>query len=54
MAEKKVMMPMASAGILGIGANMELEGIKIDPRIVLAVALAFIFVVKLADKVLVK
>ncbi len=52
--EKKVMMPMSSAGILGIGSNMELAGIKISPKMVLVGALLFILVVKIADKVLIR
>ena len=51
---KQVMMPMSSAGILGVGSNMELAGIKVSPKFVLAAALAFIFVIKIADKVLAK
>lgn len=47
---KQTMMPMSSAGILGIGSNMELEGIKMNPQTVLIVALAFIFIVKIADR----
>lgn len=50
MATQKVMMPTTSAGILGIGSNMELAGIKISPKTVLVVALIFIFIVKLVDK----
>ena len=52
MADKKVMMPMSSAGILGVGSNMELSGIKMSPKAVLVGALVFIFVVKIADKML--
>lgn len=54
MAEKKIMMPMSSAGILGIGSNIELEGIKVDPKVILVGALIFIFIVKIADKVIAK
>ncbi len=50
MASNKVMMPMSSAGILGVGSNMELEGIKVSPKVILALALVFIFVVKVADR----
>lgn len=53
MSSGKVMMPMSSAGILGIGSNMELAGIKMGPKAVLAGALIFIFIVKIADKLLV-
>ncbi|VVB98339.1 Uncharacterised protein [uncultured archaeon] len=53
MASNKVMMPMSSAGILGIGSNMELAGIKVSPNIILALALLFIFAVKIADKLFV-
>lgn len=48
----KISMPMTSAGILGIGSNMELAGIKVGPKAVLAGTLIFIFVVKIADKLL--
>jgi preprotein translocase subunit Sec61beta len=51
MASSKAMMPMSSAGILGIGSNMELAGIKVSPKIILVLALAFIFAVKIADKI---
>ncbi|MDD5337288.1 MAG: preprotein translocase subunit Sec61beta [Candidatus ainarchaeum sp.] len=51
---KQMMMPMSSAGILGVGSNMELAGIKVSPKVVLAGALIFIGVVKIADKVLTK
>lgn len=44
------MMPMSSAGILGIGSNMELAGIKVSPKVVFAGALIFIFIVKIVDK----
>ncbi len=54
MVSKKAMMPMSSAGILGVGSNMELSGIKLTPQMVLAIALIFIFTVKVADKVLVR
>jgi preprotein translocase subunit Sec61beta len=50
--EKKTMMPMSSAGILGVGSNMELSGIKVTPQIVLALSLIFIFIVVIASKVL--
>lgn len=52
MSDKKVMMPVSSAGILGVGSNMELTGFKVSPQMILAAALIFIFVVKIADKVL--
>lgn len=47
--QKKIMMPMTGAGILGIGSNIELAGIKMSPKTVLAAALIFIFIVKIAD-----
>ncbi|MEW6528434.1 MAG: hypothetical protein AB1391_00950 [Candidatus Micrarchaeota archaeon] len=50
--EKKVAMPMSSAGIFGIGSNMELAGIKISPKTVFVGALIFIFVIKIADKLI--
>ncbi len=53
MANNK-MMPMSSAGILGIGSTEELAGIKISPQMVLAGALIFIFLVKIADRLLIK
>ncbi len=54
MATNKIMMPMSSAGILGIGSNMELAGIKVSPKAIVAGALIFIFMVKIADKLLIK
>ncbi|MBU0586116.1 preprotein translocase subunit Sec61beta [Candidatus Micrarchaeota archaeon] len=46
---RSTMMPMSSAGILGMGSNMELEGIKITPQLVLGVALVFVIGVKILD-----
>ncbi len=48
MASSSVRMPMASAGIIGIGSDVELGGIKIDPRAFIIATLIFVVVVKLA------
>lgn len=41
--------PQSSAGILGISANTNLHGLKIDPKAAVAFAAVFIVVVKLLD-----
>lgn len=45
--QEKVSMPMTSAGILGVGSDMKLSGIEIDPRSIIIVTLIFVGLVKL-------
>ena len=49
MAQERISMPMASAGILGVSSDMKIAGIEIDPKAIVAFTLIFVFVVKLAD-----
>ena len=44
--------PQSSAGILGISANTNLHGWKIDPKVAVVFMVAFIVVVKLLDMLL--
>lgn len=41
-------MPMASAGIIGLGSNMELSGRKMDPKSFLVGTIILIFIIKVA------
>ena len=43
---ERVSMPMGSAGILGIGADMETSGIKMDPKTIVLGILIFILLIK--------
>ncbi len=42
-------MPMTSAGIIGIGSDVEIEGIKVDPRVIIIGTLVMVGLVKLAS-----
>ncbi len=44
--------PQSSAGILGVGANEDMGGIKFDPKAVITFAAAFILIVKVLDYLL--
>ncbi len=46
--QEKVSMPMGSAGIIGFSSDMEISGIKMDPKIVVFGALAFALLIKIA------
>ena len=48
MASSSVRMPMTSAGIIGVSSDMEIGGIKVDPKVIIVGTLAFVGVVKLA------
>lgn len=41
-------MPMTSAGIVGMSADMELSGIKMDPRSFIIAVAALVAVIKIA------
>ena len=43
-----VRMPMTSAGIIGIGSDVEIEGIKVDPRTIIIATLIIVGLVKVA------
>lgn len=43
-----VRMPMTSAGIIGIGSDVEIEGIKVDPRAIIVATLIMVGLVKVA------
>ncbi|HNT61175.1 MAG TPA: hypothetical protein PKJ97_04330 [Candidatus Bilamarchaeaceae archaeon] len=43
-----IAMPMASAGLTGLTPDMELSGIKMDPRNVIIAVAVFVAVVKIA------
>lgn len=45
---ERITMPMSSAGILGMSADMEISGIKIDPRAVIVATVIFVLIVKVA------
>jgi len=42
-------MPMASAGILGMGADVKISGIQMDPRNIIIATLVFVTLVKIGD-----
>ncbi len=48
MASGSVRMPMTSAGIIGISSDVDIEGVKVDPRAIIVASLAIVGVVKLA------
>ncbi len=48
MAEEKVMMPVGSAGIMGLSPDIRLSGIEIDPKVLIIAVFAFVLVIKLA------
>ena len=48
MASSSVRMPMTSAGIIGISSDVDIEGIKVDPRTIILATLAIVGIVKLA------
>ena len=47
--QEKVSMPMSSAGIVGFSSDMKIAGMEMDPKFVIALALVFVAVVKIAD-----
>jgi preprotein translocase subunit Sec61beta len=47
--QEKVSMPMSSAGIVGFSSDMKISGIEIDPKVLVAFALVFVIIVKIAD-----
>lgn len=46
--QESVRMPMTSAGILGMGADVKISGIEIDPRSILIATLVLVILVKAA------
>jgi len=51
MAQERVSMPMASAGILGISSDSKIAGIEIDPKVIVIATVVFVLLVKIADLV---
>ena len=49
MASGSVRMPMTSAGIMGISSDVDIEGIKVDPRFIIVATLIIVGIVKLAS-----
>ena len=45
---EKVSMPVSSAGILSVSPDMEISGVKVDPRTIVIGIIVFILVVTLA------
>ncbi len=54
MSKKSVAMPMTGAGIIGLGGEKELSGIKIDPKIIIGVSILLILTIKILDKLFIK
>lgn len=52
--QEKVSMPMTSAGILGMGADVKISGIEMDPRNVIIATLVLVIIVKVAGIVISK
>ncbi len=52
MSRERISMPMTSAGILGIGSDMKIAGIEIDPRGIVLAAIVFVVLVKVLGIVL--
>lgn len=48
MVEKKVTMPMGSAGIIGFSSDVKLSGFEIDPKTVIIAVFVFVLIVKFA------
>lgn len=44
--QERVSMPMTSAGIIGVSSDIEISGIKMDPRTILVGVAAFIVLIK--------
>lgn len=49
---QSVSMPMASAGIIGVSSDMKISGFEIEPRSLVAGALIFVIVIKVAGIVI--
>jgi preprotein translocase subunit Sec61beta len=49
MREDKVSMPMGSAGIIGFSSDMEISGVEIDPKFLVAMVVAVVVVVLAAN-----
>ncbi|HLC68206.1 MAG TPA: hypothetical protein VJH24_00060 [Candidatus Bilamarchaeaceae archaeon] len=47
--QQQISMPMASAGILGMGADVKISGIQMDPRNIIIATLVFVTLVKIGD-----
>ncbi|MEW6721954.1 MAG: hypothetical protein AB1324_01695 [Candidatus Micrarchaeota archaeon] len=43
--QEKVSMPMASAGIIGFSPDVKIAGLEIEPKVLVGVILAVVFVV---------
>ena len=46
---ERVSMPMGSAGIIGMGSDVEIEGIKVDPKVIIMGIMIFVAIVKIAS-----
>ena len=46
--QEKVSMPMGSAGIIGFSSDMEISGLKVDPKVIVIGALIFALLIKIA------
>ena len=46
--QEKVSMPMGSAGIIGFSSDMEISGLKMDPKIIVISAFIFALAIKVA------
>ena len=49
MAQERVSMPMASAGILTASSDVKISGIEVDPKMVIIGTFVFVILVKLAS-----
>ena len=50
MAKDSVMMPMASAGIIGMSADMKLSGIEFDPNAFVIAVFVRVIIVHMASR----
>lgn len=48
MAQEKVTMPMASAGIIGFSSDVKISGMEIDPKFLILTIVAIVVIVHVA------
>ncbi len=47
--QEKVSMPMSSAGIIGFSSDMKIEGMEIDPKMLVIAIFVLVVIVKVAS-----
>lgn len=49
MAQDKVTMPMASAGIIGFSSDVKIAGLEVDPKFIVLFIVAIVVMVNVAS-----